>query len=123
MDWGDFGHFIAYTAHVNSFLPSAWAPALAVLATIAEVCLGIALIFGIWTRAAAVGSAALFAAFGIAMTISFGVKRPLDFSVFTDCAAALLLAAVPSYRWTLDSLFGAARNVRRSVEGRTSSQS
>ena len=105
VDWGDFAHFTAYTAHVNGFLPPAWAPTLAVLATIAETCLGIALIFGIWTRAAALGSAALFATFGIAMTISFGIKKPLDFSVFTDCAAALLLAAVPSYRWTLDSFF------------------
>jgi putative oxidoreductase len=109
--WGDFSHFTMYTAQVNAFLPSAFAPALAVLSTIAEASLGIALIIGIWTRGAAIGAALLFALFGIAMTISFGVKRPLDYSVFTDCAAAVFLAAVPYYRWSLDSL-----NTPRSVK-------
>jgi uncharacterized membrane protein YphA (DoxX/SURF4 family) len=117
VDWGDFSHFTMYTAHVNAFLPPAWAPVLAVLATIAEAGFGIALIFGIRTRAAAVGSAGLFAIFGIAMTISFGVKRPLDYSVFTDCAAALFLSTIPYYRWSVDSLLRAERNSRQRVEG------
>ena len=117
VDWGDFAHFVAYTAQVNAFLPAAWAPTLAVLATIAEVSLGIALIFGLWTRAAAIGGAALFATFGIAMAISFGIKKPLDFSVFTDCAAALLLTTFSSYRWSFDAFFHAARNARRPLKG------
>jgi uncharacterized membrane protein YphA (DoxX/SURF4 family) len=116
VDWGDFSHFTIYTAHVNAFLPPALAPALAVLATIAEVSLGIAIIFGIWTRAAAIGAASLFAIFGIAMTISFGVKKPLDFSVFVDCAAALFLAGVPHYRWSIDSLLHSVPNTRRHAE-------
>jgi len=36
--------------------------------------------------------AALLALFGVAMAISFGPKEPLDYSVFSACAAALLLA-------------------------------
>jgi putative oxidoreductase len=110
-----FSHFTVYTAQVNAFLPEALAPTLAVLATIGEACFGIALIFGIWTRAAATGSACLFAIFGIAMTISFGVKRSLDYSVFTDCAAALFLAGIPYYRWSVDSLFCAATTKRPGV--------
>ncbi len=42
--WGDWTHFVAYTAKVNSFLPSALAPALAIVATAAEALLGITLI-------------------------------------------------------------------------------
>jgi len=37
-------------------------------------------------------SALLLALFGVAMAISFGLKEPLDYSVFSACGAALLLA-------------------------------
>ena len=80
--WGDWTHFVAYTAKVNSFLPSALAPALAIVATAAEALLGITLILGIFRRPVAFASAALFALFAVAMTVSFGVKAPLNFSVF-----------------------------------------
>jgi hypothetical protein len=52
--WGDWTHFVAYTAKVNSFLPSSLAPALAIIA-----------------------------------------KAPLNFSVFVDFAAALILGVWP----------------------------
>jgi putative oxidoreductase len=39
--WGDWTHFVAYPAKVNSFLPTALAPALAIIATAAEALLGI----------------------------------------------------------------------------------
>lgn len=51
--WGDFSHFEAYTAKLNWFLPSATIPALAWISTGAETLLGVALIAGIYTRAAA----------------------------------------------------------------------
>ncbi|MBV8636685.1 MAG: DoxX family membrane protein [Candidatus Eremiobacteraeota bacterium] len=108
VSWGDFGHFITYTAKVNSFVP-AFAPSLAVVATIFETLFGIALIAGICTRIMAIGSACLFAVFGAAMMLSLGIKAPLNFSVFTDCAAALLLSGVPRYRWSIDALFATGR--------------
>jgi putative oxidoreductase len=37
VSWGDWSHFVAYTARVNSFLPSNWADAPAVAATAAEI--------------------------------------------------------------------------------------
>jgi putative oxidoreductase len=67
-----------------SFLPSAFAPALAIIATAAEALLGITLILGVFRRPVAFASAALFALFAGAMTVSFGVKAPLNFSVFVD---------------------------------------
>jgi hypothetical protein len=47
-------------------------------------------------RPIAFASAALFALFAGAMTLSFAVKAPLGFSVFVDFAAAFLLGARPA---------------------------
>ena len=94
--WGDWTHFVAYTAKVNSFLPSSLAPTLAVIATAAEGLLGIALILGIFRRPVAIASAVLFAFFAGAMTLSFGVKAPLNYSVFVDFAAAFILSVWPA---------------------------
>jgi hypothetical protein len=63
------------------------------VATAAEALLGITLILGIFRRPVAFASAALFALFAGAMTVSFGLKAPLNFSVFVDFAAAFLLGA------------------------------
>jgi len=81
-----------YTAEVNSFMPAFTIPFLAWIATAAELFLGITLILGVWPRWVAFGSALLLALFGTAMGISFGVKSPLDHSVFSASAAAALLA-------------------------------
>ncbi|MGA9863454.1 MAG: DoxX family protein [Terriglobales bacterium] len=90
--YGNFANFVKYTAEVNSFMPAFSIPFLAWSATAAELVLGIALILGVWPRWATLGSAALLALFGIAMAISFGIKSPLDYSVFSASAAAVLLA-------------------------------
>ena len=54
--------------------------------------LGVLLILGIWPRWVALASALLLVLFGTAMAISFGIKSPLDYSVFSASAAAVLLA-------------------------------
>ncbi|MGA9392443.1 MAG: DoxX family protein [Candidatus Sulfotelmatobacter sp.] len=90
--WGNFANFTKYTAEVNSFMPAFAIPFLAWIATVAETFLGIGLIIGIWPRWVAFGVALLLAIFGIAMAISFGIKSPLDYSVFSASAGALLLA-------------------------------
>jgi putative oxidoreductase len=90
--WRNFGDFTRYTAEVNSFMPAASIPFLAWVATAAELSLGIALIIGVRLRSAAVGSAILLALFGTAMAVSLGIKSPLDYSVFSASAGALLLA-------------------------------
>ena len=96
--WGDFAHFTQCAAMVNSFLPARMIPAVAWMATIAETTFGIGLILGIYKRAVAIGSAALLLLFALAMTISFGIKAPLDYSVFTASAAAFLLFAIGQQR-------------------------
>jgi uncharacterized membrane protein YphA (DoxX/SURF4 family) len=102
--WGDFAHFTMYTAQVNSFLPSGLAPALAIISTIFESLLGATLVLGLFTRVAAIGSACLLAIFAFSMTISFGIKAPLDYSVFADSAAALMLTQWYRFRWSIDDL-------------------
>ena len=96
--YGTFANFMKYTAQVNSFMPAATIPFLAWAATVAEFGLGLALLLPLRGRAArivALASAALLAVFGLAMAVSFGPKEPLDYSVFSASAAALLLARRP----------------------------
>jgi uncharacterized membrane protein YphA (DoxX/SURF4 family) len=89
--YGNFANFLKYTAEVNSFMPAATIPFLGWTATVLEFFFGVALVVGIWPRWIALGSAVLLALFGIAMAISFGIKSPLDYSVFSASSAALLL--------------------------------
>jgi uncharacterized membrane protein YphA (DoxX/SURF4 family) len=90
--YGNFAGFVSYTAKVNSFMPASTIPFLAWAATVAELVLGVLLLAGLWPRWAALASALLLVLFGAAMAISFGAKSPLDYSVFSASAAAVLLA-------------------------------
>ncbi len=67
-------------------------PFLAWASTLAELGLGLGLVVGLWPRRIALASAALLLIFGTAMALSLGIKSPLDYSVFSASAAALLLA-------------------------------
>ena len=90
--WGNFANFTRYVAQVDSFMPAFTIPFLAWAATAAETTLGILLLLGIWPRWVALGSATLLFLFGTSMAISFGIKSPLDYSVFSASAGALLLS-------------------------------
>jgi putative oxidoreductase len=96
--WKNFANFTEYTAQVNSFMPAFSIPFLAWAATMAELSLGIALILGLWLRWIAGGAAILLFLFGTAMAVSFGIKSPLDYSVFSASGGALLLAMHESER-------------------------
>lgn len=87
-----FASFTAYTAEVNAFMPAWTIPFLAWSATVVETTCGVLLVLGLFPEAAATVSAGLLALFGTAMAASQGVKSPLDYSVFSASAAALLLA-------------------------------
>jgi hypothetical protein len=73
-------------------MPRAVIPFLACVATIAETAIGMALIASIQVRRTALAAALLLVLFGTAMAISFGPESPLDYSVFSAPAAAVLLA-------------------------------
>jgi uncharacterized membrane protein YphA (DoxX/SURF4 family) len=90
--YGNYANFLKYTAQVNAFMPAWTIPFLGGAATVAELVLGVLLIAGVWKRWVSLASAALLAIFGIAMAISMGPISPLDYSVFSASAAALMLA-------------------------------
>jgi uncharacterized membrane protein YphA (DoxX/SURF4 family) len=101
--YGNFDGFVQYTAKVNSFMPASTIPFLAWAATVAEFSLGLALVFGVWLRWVALGSSVLLVLFGTAMAISFGIKSPLDYSVFSASAGALLIALYQMRKSSADS--------------------
>ncbi|MDW9380397.1 DoxX family membrane protein [Chryseobacterium sp. JV558] len=94
--------FIDYTAETNSFLPQAWASIIAVLSTAAELSIGILLLLGYQVKGTAKYASILTLLFAVAMSISFGIKEPLDYSVFAFSAGAFLLSTFSRYQWSLD---------------------
>lgn len=96
--------FMKYAEQVNSFAPKPLVPTLAITATALEAMFGIMLLVGFKTTAAACGTALLSLLFAAAMTYSFGLKEPLDYSVFAFSAGAFLLATLPSHKWSIDQL-------------------
>jgi putative oxidoreductase len=101
--WESFDRFLQRTAQLNGWAPPSLVPVLAWAATILETTLGLALILGIAVRWAALGSAVLLAWFATAMALYTGIKAPLDYSVFSASAAALLVAVVENRRAVSDS--------------------
>jgi uncharacterized membrane protein YphA (DoxX/SURF4 family) len=104
--WGShssgWNNFLTYTAEVNSFAPKSVIPALAFTSTVLETLIAVTLLVGYKTKLAAFGATVLSLFFALAMSVSFGVKEPLDYSVFAVCTGAFLLTTMPCYRWSID---------------------
>lgn len=105
--WGaqsaGWDNFLAYAADVNSFARPEIVPFLAISATVLEITFSVLLLVGYKTQLVAYGASALTLLFALAMGYSFGIKNPLDYSVFVVSAGAFLLGAVPiKYKWSLD---------------------
>ncbi len=109
VSWGDFQHFIAYTAQVNAFAPAAFVPALAVLATIAEGSLAVVMLLGARVKLSSAGSALLLFTFATAMVLS-GLSQ-LQYGVYLMSAAAWALATVDGSALSIDSVFAAPRSM------------
>ena len=113
--WGNqssgWDGFISYTAEVLSFIPHSLISFFAIVSTVLETLFALMLIAGFKTRIAAIGATCLTLSFALSMSYSFGVKSPLDYSVFVDCAACFLLATFPAYRWSIDSLSDKTHNI------------
>lgn len=103
--WGNWNSFLEYTEIVNPWYPVAFIPTLAVVATVAELLLGLLLLIGLKTRLAANLSGILLLLFALSMTFSTGLKGALDYSVFTAAAAAFALGAIREKFLEVDSYF------------------
>jgi len=84
--WGvhssGWNNFLGYTAQVNSFAPKSIISFLAITSTVLEASIALLLIIGYKTKQASYGAAILTLCFALAMAVSFGIKEPLDYSVF-----------------------------------------
>lgn len=89
--WESFERFLARTAELNAWAPASLVPLLAWAATLAETTLALALLAGVGVRWVAFAAAALLAWFATAMLVYTGLKPPLDYSVYSASACALLL--------------------------------
>jgi uncharacterized membrane protein YphA (DoxX/SURF4 family) len=91
--WGNWQNFEKYTAEITSFLPGIFSKCSAYAATFFEIILSVMLVLGFKTKLAATGTGILLLIFALSMSISLGIKAPLDYSVWVGSAAAFLLAA------------------------------
>ena len=83
--WGDFAHFVEYTAQLNPWAPAALIPMLAWVSTGAELVLGVLLILGLFTRfSALMGTLMMIFFFFAAWEFEFGiVNQHLTYAVVT----------------------------------------
>jgi putative oxidoreductase len=104
--WGShssgWASYMDYTKSVNSYAPASLVPALAIMSTILETGFAILLLIGYKTRWAAIGASLLSLLFALAMAYSFGLKEPLDYSVFAFSASAFFLSTIPDYPLSID---------------------
>jgi uncharacterized membrane protein YphA (DoxX/SURF4 family) len=104
VSWGNFSRFLEYTHTINWYVPAGMIPALGIIATAAELLLGLLLLIGWYTRVTAVLSGLLLLLFGVAMALGLGVKAPLNYSVFTAAGGAFLLAHCERFPFSVDEL-------------------
>jgi uncharacterized membrane protein YphA (DoxX/SURF4 family) len=83
-------------------MPSSAVPLLAVIATICEVSLFVAMFFGLKTRWVSAGSAVLLFMFATSMVIS-GLSQ-FDWAVYVLSAGAFILATVDATLLSIDSI-------------------
>lgn len=101
--WGNWASFQDYTHTLLPFFSKPLSDIMGMAATLAEALFGLLLIIGYQTKMTAIGSFLLLLSFGLMMTITLGLKAPLNYSVFSASAGALLLVSLPAYKWSLDN--------------------
>ena len=92
--WGAWDPFVDYVGVLNWFVPTALTPALAWVATAAEIVVAAGLVVGWQLRWFALSAGLLLLSFAVTMTLAAGIKGPLDYAVFGVAAGGFLLAAM-----------------------------
>ena len=90
--WGDWSHFVAYTHTLMPFTNLSAANIAGLIATIAEVVLGVCLIVGFKTKWMGLGAAIITFTFAVFMIASLGIAAPFNYPVFVFTGAGLLLS-------------------------------
>lgn len=102
--WGDWFGYVSYTHMLLAFASRGVADKMALLITVFEVCFALMLLFGLKVKWAAVGTGAFLFVYTIGIAAAFGVKNALDSFLPIACAASLLLACLPVYKWTVNGI-------------------
>ncbi len=92
--WGNWDSFVKYTQSLVPWLTPRWTSIAAIVATVAEIVFGVFLLLGWKVRLFANLSGTLMLLFALAMWTSYGIKAPLNASVFAASAAAFALATI-----------------------------
>lgn len=108
--WGNWNSFVENTAVLNPWFSSSAIPAIAVLATTAEVVFALFLLLGFKTELFARLSGFLLLLFALSMTFSTGIKGAFDFSVFTAAGAAFALSLLKDKYLEIDCLISNPKN-------------
>lgn len=101
--WGNWENFENYTKQLTSFLPEFLSIFGAYAATILETVFALLLILGYKTKWTAIGTGFLILMFALSMSISLGIKAPLDYSVWVGSAAAFLLSSQNQFPFSIDN--------------------
>lgn len=105
IEWGNWQNFIDYTSTLMPIFDRPMVNIMGIVATVAELSIGVFLILGFKTKWSAIGASLLTFTFIVFMTFSVGIQKPINYGVFTASAASLLLSFIPNYKWSLDNLF------------------
>lgn len=101
--WGDWEHFVNYTNTLLPFLNRTLANIMGAGATIAEVIIGICLLFGFRIKLASIGAALITFTFAVCMIGASGIGAPFQYPVFVFTGAALVLSGLDNFKWSLDN--------------------
>ena len=101
--WGNWQNFENYTTQITSFLPEFLSIFGAYAATFLETVFALLLILGYKTKWTAIGTGFLLLMFALSMSITLGVKAPLDYSVWIGSAAAFLLSSQNQFHFSIDN--------------------
>ncbi len=103
--WGNWENFENYTRQITSFLPESLSIFGAYAATILETVFALFLILGYKTKITAFATSLLLLMFALSMSITLGIKAPLDYSVWVGSAAAFLLSTHHQFQFSIDNKF------------------
>ena len=101
--WGNWQNFENYTKQITAFLPESLSIFGASAATSLEIIFALFLLLGYKTKLTAFATGILLLLFALSMSITLGIKAPLDYSVWIGSAAAFLLATHNQFPFSIDN--------------------
>ena len=108
--WGNWDNFLNYTKQINPWIPNSLISTAGIIATAAEIIFALFLLIGFKTELFAKWSGFLLLLFALSMTFFTGIKRAIDFSVFTASAGAFALSLMKEKYIEIESLIAKRNN-------------